>query len=180
MTPAPARTNVPALISLICGIVGCFIITPVIGIITGIIGLAKAKVVGGRGMAIAGIILSVLWIVGGIAVVGGTYWGVNKIAGMAKQPAIDTINALVDGDIAKARGLSVLSEDEARAMSDQLKSYGKCTDLSVSGLNSSNNNGTNTISVTGTATFEKAGNKSFSAEATDAGGTLKVTKLGID
>jgi hypothetical protein len=99
---------------------------------------------------------------------------------MAKQPAIDTINALVDGDIAKARGLSVLSEDEARAMSDQLKSYGKCTDLSVSGLNSSNNNGTNTISVTGTATFEKAGNKSFSAEATDAGGTLKVTKLGID
>ena len=58
MPPAyqPQRTSAAAVTSLVCGILGCFIITGIVAIITGIIGLSATSNpnVKGRGMAVAG------------------------------------------------------------------------------------------------------------------------------
>ena len=82
--PPPAKTNVLAIISLIGGILGllgiCLGIIPVIGlfcsipggvfglaaVVLGMIGINKTKVTGekGKGMAIAGLILGVLTLLG--------------------------------------------------------------------------------------------------------------------
>ncbi|HEY0007627.1 MAG TPA: DUF4190 domain-containing protein, partial [Tepidisphaeraceae bacterium] len=123
-------TNVLAIVSLICGILGCFILTPIVGLITGFLGLAKSKVLGGKGMAIAGIVLSILWIVGGIGAIGAGYWGVGKIneavATATVQPTIDFLNNVREDPMGMEVGLnSSLMGPEAQALSEKLKPLGK-------------------------------------------------------
>ena len=57
-------TNGLAVAAMVMGIVGFFWITPILGLIFGFVALSQCKRTGqqGRGMAIAGIILSSLWI----------------------------------------------------------------------------------------------------------------------
>jgi Septum formation len=66
-TPPPAqRTNWWAVFSLIFGLIGGVLIS----VVCGIVGLNKAKQgQGGRGVAIAGLVLSGLWVLGGAAMV---------------------------------------------------------------------------------------------------------------
>ncbi|MDB5325042.1 MAG: hypothetical protein JWM57_611 [Phycisphaerales bacterium] len=186
--PQRQPANVWAIVSLITGIIGCFIITPLVAIVTGLIGIGQSKKSGGRGMAITGLLLGILWIVGALGAGGTAYWGFKKVVATAKQPAIDTINALVAGDPTKAKQFSTLTDDEAAALSERLKGYGKCTDLSVSlnSITTTKNNGTDDIHVKGTATFETAGEKGFTATVSTgpqkaAGGPpLRVTELNVD
>lgn len=157
---APRPTNPLALVSLICGIIGCLVITPIIGIITGLIALPKSKIAGGKGLAIAGIILSILWIIGGLGAAYATYWGVNKIYALvqesAKQPTITLINHLVDGDVQAASDMSSISVEKLQPIADQIKSYGKCTDVTINTPTFSNVNGVVTAGFSGQAIFEKA------------------------
>lgn len=61
----PPKTNWWAIVSLIFGIIG----GAVIALVCGIVGVRKAKQYGsGRGMAIAGIVLSVLWAVAAVVI----------------------------------------------------------------------------------------------------------------
>ncbi|MFG2002598.1 DUF4190 domain-containing protein [Spirillospora sp. NPDC048911] len=64
--PAGNSTNGLAIASLITGLLGCF---GVLGLILGVISLKQIKERGqkGRGLALGGIVLSVLWVVGGTA-----------------------------------------------------------------------------------------------------------------
>ncbi len=64
--PRPPGTNWWAIVSLIFGVLGGVLVS----VICGFVGLKKAKQgQGGRGMAIAGLVLSGLWVLVGIAVV---------------------------------------------------------------------------------------------------------------
>jgi hypothetical protein len=64
--PATKQTNGFAIAALIFGIIG----GSILGLIFGIIGLRRSKSTGtGRGMSIAGIVLSVLWLIAAIAIV---------------------------------------------------------------------------------------------------------------
>jgi hypothetical protein len=64
--PPQSQTNWWAIISLIFGVIGGVLIS----VICGIVGLNKAKKgQGGRGMAIAGLVLSGLWVLVGVAAV---------------------------------------------------------------------------------------------------------------
>src|SRR4051794_8099165 len=89
----PTRTSVAAVISLICGILGCFVITGIVAIVSGIMGLKATKnpQVKGRGLAIAGIILGTL-----TGIIGGgcfaTTAGVGIWAYTQMKPAIETVN----------------------------------------------------------------------------------------
>lgn len=62
--PPPAGTNGMAIASLVLGILGFFFITPIIGLVLGLVALASVKRSGqkGKGQAISGIVLSSLWI----------------------------------------------------------------------------------------------------------------------
>src|SRR5204862_2630678 len=58
--PGASRSNGLAITSLICGIIGCFGITPVLAILFGALGIRKANrepMAGGKGLSIAGIVL---------------------------------------------------------------------------------------------------------------------------
>jgi hypothetical protein len=69
---APARTNGMALAALILGIVSLFfnvlLIPSILGIVFGALGLRRARALGRQGMAIVGIVLSVIGIVVGVLI----------------------------------------------------------------------------------------------------------------
>jgi hypothetical protein len=185
----PQTTNVPAIISLICGIVGCFVITPIVGIITGIIGLAKAKVAGGKGMAIAGIILSVLWIVVGIGVTATGVWGVNKIVALVQKeagdPAKEIINALIEDPMGTKIGMETsLFGPQAQALHEKLKPLGKCVSVEVD-LSSmpkwENVNGVDTYTFDkAVATFDSGETRNVAATRTEREGRLIFTKFDVN
>lgn len=58
------RTNGMAIASLVCGIVGCLFVTAILAIVFGIIGLrqSRGRFGNGRGMAIAGLVLGLIWL----------------------------------------------------------------------------------------------------------------------
>lgn len=62
--PAPAGTNGFAIASLVLGILGCSLLTLVLSVVFGIVGLRQTKATGqkGRGLAKAGLILSGVWV----------------------------------------------------------------------------------------------------------------------
>lgn len=69
--PAAAGTNSMAIASLVCSLLGWLCgVGPILGIIIGIVALGKIKETGegGRGLAIAGIAIGAVLIVGGIIV----------------------------------------------------------------------------------------------------------------
>jgi hypothetical protein len=175
------QTNPMAIVSLICGIVGCLFITPIIGIITGVIALGKAKVAGGKGMAIAGIILSILWIVGGIGFGALSWWGVNKaiayVESLTKEPAITFINHLGDGDIAAASKMTDIPEDQLRPIAEYVKDLGKCTDISINSPQIQSNNGITTAQIRGTATFEKGTKQIYIDVTQGADGKIMIQEI---
>ena len=175
------KSNPLAIVSLICGIVGCLFITPIVGIITGLIALGKSKLQGGKGMAIAGIILSILWIIGGAGFGVLTYWGVGKIYAMVeeltKQPAITFINHLGDGDIAAASKMTDIPEDQLQPIADYVKPLGKCTDISIQSPSIQTNNGITTAQFRGTATFEKGTKTIFVDVLKGADGQVKIQEI---
>ena len=73
------KTNAAAIVSLICGLVGCLGITAIVAIISGVIGIKNANrpdyAGKGKGMALAGIILGIVflgvWAMGLAGGVGG-------------------------------------------------------------------------------------------------------------
>jgi hypothetical protein len=171
----PNNNNVPAIISLITGILGCFVITPFIAIITGFIGIAAAKPPkGGKGMAIAGIILGILWIVGGIGLgVGGYYAGKagiamieTMVAEAAKPQTMALFDTLAEGDLAAAQTQgNGLSQSDLETLAAEIKPLGKCTDIDISSPSYSNVNGQVSVSFTGTAKFEN-GERPINVKAT--------------
>ena len=89
------KTSGLAITSLILGIVGgCSLgLLSIVGLILGIVGLKKIKAsggaVGGRGLAIAGIIISVVTLIIGLAlgalIAGGAWYGLTEAKGQAQQ-----------------------------------------------------------------------------------------------
>src|SRR5688572_29756328 len=78
--PAPRKTNGAAVASLVCGLVACVpFLTGLAAIVLGILGIKKAKdpQVGGKGLAIAGLILGILSL-GGWTLFGGGIWALIK------------------------------------------------------------------------------------------------------
>jgi hypothetical protein len=89
------KTSGLAITSLILGIVGgcSFGLLSIVGLILGIMGLKKIKAsggaVGGRGLAMAGIIISILTLILGLALAallaGGAWYGLTEAKGQTQQ-----------------------------------------------------------------------------------------------
>ena len=100
-------TNWWAVVSLIFGVIGGVLIS----VVAGIVGLNKAKKgQGGRGMAIAGLVLSALWIVGLIAVFALVAANKDKIADSEFADLFDP-NSVNAADIGLGDCLSEIPSD---------------------------------------------------------------------
>jgi hypothetical protein len=190
--PMPPRTNGWAIGSLVCGLLGCFpiFLTALAAIVLGILGISKSKQpnTGGKGLAIAGLVLGViglLWSAGFIAV---GMWGYNKANELVLKPgrqiSSSFINDLSSGDTSSAKSLvgDNMSQEEINQLSQKIKSYGQLKDIHISGVNASGTGSRRSFTLEGTAEFQSA-TKAFSArfggEVTDPS-TYKIEDFNID
>ena len=152
----PRKTSVAAVLSLVCGILGCFIVTGILAVILGIVGLRKTRdpQVSGRGLAIAGIILGVLTMlptVIGLATGGLAFWGVAKMTEEPRRAAREWMVALSAGDVDKAASLSTagVTRERLAEASETVKAKVAFVDMTSNNINIVNQQG----DLTGTADF---------------------------
>lgn len=159
-----------ALTSLITGIIGCLLITPFIAIITGIVGFAKgAPPRSGRGMAVAGIVLGVLWLAGLGITAGVSYagykWFMDNIGKPAETAGRTFFVDLNKGDFEAAQKYMApgFSKEKFDRLSAEIKELGAFQSFSLSEFDSKQNGNNFTLTVGGNATFQN-GTKSFTAK----------------
>jgi hypothetical protein len=170
--PPPQQSNGWSIASLICGLLLCIPgLTSLLAVIFGIAGIKKSArpQIGGRGLAIAGLVLGILGLLGWAGVAGGTWWGwgffKSEMLNPAKQTAGTFLNDLSAGDFTKARAAATsdMSDNELKDLSEALKGMGSFKDFSLSGFDAKSLGGDSVrMDLNGTANFQN-GRKSFSA-----------------
>lgn len=160
--PQPPKTNGFAVGSLICGIVGCLQITSLAAIILGVLGVKKSKEpgTGGKGMAIAGIVLGILWIVISIGLGIAGYAGYKTVKGYVLEPTQQVgqhfLNSLESGDTATAGNYTTgeFSTDQLSKISSQVKSYGHFKNFSLNQIEAVPSGNRTGFRIGGVANFE--------------------------
>jgi hypothetical protein len=176
----PRRTNVPAIVSLILGILGCVpFLTGVLAIVFGLVGLRKTRdpSFGGKGLAVAGLVLGIvsiaLW-----GMFGGTMYGAYFASKPARAAAHQFIADVSAGNTQAALGESTLSAAEIQAGTAQLSQFGEFQDTTFATFNINVYNGVTTATVTGTVKFSNA-LKACTVELVKQGSTYRVTKYSV-
>jgi hypothetical protein len=171
------RTNGPAIASLILGVLGCVpFITGLLAILLGIIGIRKTRdpLVGGKGLAIAGLILGMVSVLGwgGFAgVLGYGYLESKPAAVVAKQFLQDVSTGNINAAMAESTGFTAA---QLQAQYAQRIPFGALQSVGISSFNFSSFNGQTVMHLGGTATFAN-GEKACTFDLVKTGGTYKVT-----
>jgi len=180
LPPARPQSNVAAVVSLITGILGCIPGVSLLAVILGIVGIVKAgrPNVGGKGLAIAGLILGLIgclgWTGGGlfIAVTAKKLVAEGAPArAVAKQFATDVGKG--DADAAIRDCSSSMSPDKVRAAVSEAQSWGAFRDATFLAFNLNTNNGSKTMTIGGSAVFANA-TKPFSATLNQEDGVYRI------
>lgn len=127
----PKQPNGAAVASLICGFIGCLVITPFLAILFGWIGLRKARNphVGGRGMSIAGIILGLVWL-GFIGLTGAGLTTWYHHSGPQRQFVRQYLQDLREEnvDAAVSQSAPTVMRSQVESWSEQVKGWGEAKD----------------------------------------------------
>ena len=181
--PQPPRTNGWAIASLVSGLLGCVpYVTGALAVITGVVGLKKAKDprYAGRSMAIGGIVLGSLSLVFWLFFAGavGSFVGATRVQ---RQLAQDFVQMVSTGavDAATERAAANLGREELEVLSRQMQDWGTYQDLTSHGSALSYDNGITTCRLQGTATFAN-GEHPFTMTLIKEGDVWKVSALAID
>jgi uncharacterized membrane protein len=171
------KTSAAAVASLIFGIVFCIpVVSQLAAIILGFVGISKTSnpMVKGRGLAVAGLILGVLGLVGYTA--GG--FGIYVAYKAAMKPAEDFTKALSAGKIDEAVALTVEGTDRATlvAMSEKMKEWGEFQAISPTSFNANTVNGKAQFLIEGPVNFANAA-KTYTMTLIQVGETFKVEKF---
>src|SRR6266436_5586559 len=149
--PQGQQSNAMAITSLITGLLSCIPGVGLLAILFGALGLGKAKDprVGGKGLAIVGIILGLISIIAYLGVGYSIYWGVGKLKEMAS--GIQFIQSLNQGNIAQAKTYTTgkMSDAELEQLSATMKSMGEFKQL----LNPTNKFDGDVLDIKGTGAF---------------------------
>lgn len=126
--PWPSRTSAAAVASLVLGVLGCMpFCTGVLAIITGIVGISVTgnPSIKGRGMAIAGLILGTLSLIGWTGV-GGVMWRWRVVTVPERVLAHQFISDLSQGNTsaAAAESTSRVTAAQLDAGAATMKSWG--------------------------------------------------------
>ena len=152
--PPPRGANGWAIASLVCGILLCVpLLTGAAAAVTGFIGLRRSRDLGGRGLAIAGLILAavnlLLWSglgVGGYAV----YRNSIPVRAAARRFALDLAAGNTAAAGAKAPSLTPAA---LKTAADYLKPFGTPTAVSFSSVRANSFNGVTDWTLAGTLTY---------------------------
>lgn len=181
--PIAQKANGLAIASLVCGVVGCIpFLTSLIALVLGWVGLRKARNpdVGGKGLALAGMILGLIGLAGWTLFAGvliGAYISTKPARGVAHQFALDLSNGNVSAAVAASAGISA---EQLTDVADKMKPWGTLTDTSFTGFNTRYNNGISTCELTGTATFTTGGSKSYTITLVKRGAAYQVQEFNFN
>src|SRR5687767_4979964 len=151
--PAPRKSNGPATASLVCGILGCVpFITSLAAVVLGIVGIRKARDpnVGGKGLAIAGLILGILGL-GTWGLFGGGIFALVKGTEAQREVARQFIKDVSAGNIdaALAQTNGNIPREGIEELSAQMKAWGPLNDTTIVGVSAEPGK----TQVAGSATF---------------------------
>jgi hypothetical protein len=183
----PQQGNGFAIAGLVFGIAGFCVLFlgGLVGLILGIIGLKKTSnpAVGGKGMSIAAIVLSLISLLTSVAItagIGGTIWGVTKASAVPRATARQFVQDLAAGNMSAARAAadSSITDSDLDALSTKLKANGTFVDMTAFGVNIEATPGKKTCAVAGVVKLSN-GQVSSNFELIDAGNGWKITKADI-
>lgn len=181
--PGPARANGLALASLICSIAGFCVLFlgGLAGVVLGAFALRRSRDprVGGRGMAIAGIIIGLLSILTSVLGTGGIYFGI-RAGWRASEPPRRAARQFVQ-DLSAGNTSAVESEitpditpTELDALDAKLHPQGAFHDMTSSEIHINDANGLVTCELGGVANFAK-GDETYHLTLKRVGGVWKVS-----
>ena len=159
-TPRP-RTSVAAILSLIFGLLGCIpFLTGLVALVLGIVGIKRTgdPMVTGRGMAIAGVVLGALSLVGwtvATATVGGGIIFAFRMAEGPRLVAEQFTRDLSQGKVDAALAVSAEGIDRAalEALAKRMEPWGPFQGLALNSVNMRDSNGRAEFTIGGPATF---------------------------
>ncbi len=175
--PAPNRTNAFAIASLISGLVGCVpFITSLLAIAFGVVGMRRARnsSVGGFGLAVAGLVLGIVGVLGWIAfsgLLGIGYVQSKPAAAVAKQFLQDVSAGNTNAALNNSTGFTAA---QLQSQSAQLNAFGALQSVSISSFNYSAMNGQTAMHLGGTATFANT-TKTCTFDLVKTNGVYRVT-----
>ena len=188
MAPAGKRGNGAAVTSLIMGILFCVpFLTSFLAIIFGLVGWRKTRdpQVGGKGMAIAGLLLGLLGFFGWITITAAGGYGIyaawkhgEPARAVARQFAKDLSAGNIDA--AKAQTTDRISRDELVKAAESLKAVGTVQDTTLISFNYANKNGVTTFDLAGAATFPNNKSLPYMIHLVQEGGAFKVDGFVIE
>jgi hypothetical protein len=182
MAPAAKRSNGAAITSLILAILFCVpFLTSFLAIIFGFLGIRKARDpnVGGKGLAVAGLLLGLLGLVGWIAISAAGGYGAYalwKYGAPARAEAKQFAQDLSAGNIDAAKGRTtdrIKREDLVQA-ADAMKSLGTLQDTMLFSSSLQSANGVTSMDVAGAAMFPKNKSVPYMVHLVKEGDTFKV------
>ena len=175
---AQKRTSGAAVTSLVLGLLSCIPVVGLVAVICGILGIVKTKDprYTGRGLAIAGLLLGLVGLVGWGIAAGAGYgvWAYGKPAReAAKQYARDLSGGNVDA--AMGNSTSTITRDELAAAADKMKSWGRLQDTTLPAVMMNKVSGSaETVDVIGTADFQSGGKVFYAAHMVRQAGQFKM------
>ena len=198
LSPGTApKSNVASIVSLVCGVLGCVGITAIVAIICGIIGIKNAnrpEFAGkGKGMALAGLILGVVFLgVWGMGLAGGAAGFLMAVKGteaprnQAKAFVQELANNDIDAAIKRVDPESTLTSDVLQDISDAMdqppeetdgpSDWGRFKDLSGTNISINSTNNVSIFSYSGTAEFDNCV-KNFSITEEKRGDDWLITSF---
>jgi hypothetical protein len=171
--------NPSAVVSLVCGILGCIpIVTGLLAVIFGIVGLNKARnpYVSGKGMSIAGLVLGLISLIGwgAFGALVGVGWNeFGKPTLVAVQFAQQLSQGNVDAAMAYTTGIA---REKLVADSDAMKAAGPILSLGAQNFKKDAEAGKpETLSMSGMSIRQNGKNGTFTMTLTKVGNDYKVS-----
>lgn len=185
IAPPAKPGNAAAVASLILGILLCIpLLTSVLAIVFAIVGLRKSRSgqAGGRGMAIAGLVLGIVGLAGWSAGAVVSYTLYHKAAAVVsdlknpgKAVTSSFVRQLSQGDVAGAmrETQSGASRQQAETLALEMKQWGSFKDVAISSWDITTVNGQTELKLGGRAEFSNA-SKRFTITLAKQGNALRV------
>jgi hypothetical protein len=177
----PKRTSGIAIAALVCGLLGCIpFVTSLAATILGLVGVAVTGKpnVGGRAMAIIGLLLGLLglagWGYGSYAMVkfmGPVFEIAAEMQALPQHQDFTKFNKWVDDPAVKA---------ELQRLTDTAKAKGGIKSIDVNNQSRNTNSSGNNGEITGTISFGDGTKAPFSVRLDFSSGKFVISKVAVD